>query len=86
MPVDRPVDVVTVSADVIHSLWVPALGGKIDAVPGHRNHVRLLADRTGTFGGLCAEYCGTGHTAMRFEVQVHEPDAFLDLLERNFAE
>ena len=86
MPVDRPVEVVTLSEDVIHSLWVPALGGKIDAVPGHRNRVRLLADRTGTFGGLCAEYCGTGHSAMRFQVTVHEPGAFLDLLERNFAE
>lgn len=86
MPVDRPVDVVTVSADVIHSLWVPALGGKIDAVPGHRNHVRLHADRTGTFGGLCAEYCGTGHAAMRFSVQVHDPDVFLDLLDRDFSE
>lgn len=86
MPVDRPVDVVTVSADVIHSLWVPALGGKIDAVPGHRNHVRLHADRTGTFGGLCAEFCGTGHAAMRFSVRVHDPDAFLGLLDRNLSE
>lgn len=86
MPVDRPVDVVTTSADVIHSLWVPALGGKIDAVPGHSNRVRLIADRTGSFGGLCAEYCGTGHAIMRFRVVVHEPDAFRDLLERGFSE
>ncbi|MFN3550029.1 MAG: cytochrome c oxidase subunit II [Mesorhizobium sp.] len=86
MPVDRPVDVVTVSSDVIHSLWVPALGGKIDAVPGHRNRVRLQADRTGTFGGLCSEYCGTGHTVMRFRVVVHEADAFRDLLEGGFSE
>jgi len=86
MPVDRPVDIVTVSEDVIHSLWVPALGGKIDAVPGHRNRVRLIADRTGSFRGLCAEYCGTGHTNMRFRVFVHEPEAFRDLLERGFSE
>ncbi|WP_245453531.1 cytochrome c oxidase subunit II [Aquibium carbonis] len=86
MPVDRPVEVVTTSEDVIHSLWVPVLGGKIDAVPGHRNRVRLLADKTGNFGGLCAEYCGTGHTNMRFRVLVHEPEAFRALLERGFVE
>lgn len=86
MPVDRPVDVVTTSADVIHSLWVPALGGKIDAVPGHRNRVRLIADRTGSFGGLCAEYCGNGHTIMRFRVVVHDADAYSELLERGFSE
>lgn len=76
IPVDRPIDVIAISEDVIHSFWVPRLGGKMDATPGHATRLRLLADRTGVFGGVCAEYCGRGHSVMRFRVEAHEPEAF----------
>jgi len=66
LPVGRAVEVAVTSADVIHSFWVPRLGGKIDAIPGHRNVIRLLAEKPGTYGGACAEFCGSGHGAMRF--------------------
>ena len=85
IPAGRPVDIVTVSEDVIHSFWVPRLGGKVDATPGHTSRMRLLADRAGRFGGVCAEYCGRGHSAMRFWVEAHEPEDFRDLMERGYA-
>jgi cytochrome c oxidase subunit 2 len=64
------------SPDVIHSFWIPALGGKIDMIPGRRNHLTLESTRTGIFGGVCAEYCGTSHALMRFDVVVLAPEDF----------
>jgi cytochrome c oxidase subunit II len=86
IPVDRPIDVITTSEDVIHSFWVPRLGGKVDATPGHSARVRLIADRTGVFWGVCAEYCGRGHSVMRFRVEAHDPDDFAALAEQGFAQ
>lgn len=56
------------SADVIHSVWVPALAGKIDMVPGHTNHLVVKADKPGTYRGQCAEFCGLQHARMAFVV------------------
>ena len=56
------------SADVIHSFWVPSLGGKVDMIPGRTTHLRLRADRPGVYRGQCAEYCGGPHALMAFEV------------------
>jgi len=76
IPAGEPVDIVVTSADVVHSFWVPRLGGKIDAVPGHTNVIRLSADRPGTYRGVCAEYCGVGHDIMSLVVEAHEPEDF----------
>ncbi len=76
LPAGQPVDLVVTSTDVIHSFWIPRLGGKIDAIPGHANRIRLLADRPGEYHGVCAEYCGDGHAAMRFIARAHDPAAF----------
>ena len=81
LPAGRDVDFAVVSDDVIHSFWIPRLGGKIDAIPGHENVVRLRADRPGSYGGVCAEFCGIGHAAMRFSVEAHEEAAFEALME-----
>lgn len=64
LPVGRPVDIHVGSEDVIHSFWVPRLGGKIDAIPGRTNVVRLQADQAGLFRGQCAEFCGLDHAHM----------------------
>ena len=56
--------------DVIHSWWVPALGGKIDAIPGIVNETWFEASRTGVFRGQCAELCGAEHARMLAEVEV----------------
>ena len=76
IPVGQVIEVTATSEDVIHSFWVPRLGGKIDAIPGHGAKVRILADQPGVYGGVCAEYCGTGHAGMRFEVQAHGPEDY----------
>jgi cytochrome c oxidase subunit II len=68
VPAGQPVDVIVTTEDVIHSFWVPQLAGKMDAMPGRENVMRLQADRPGTYGGLCAEFCGRGHAGMRFEL------------------
>lgn len=80
IPAGEPVDVIVTTADVIHSFWVPRLGGKIDAIPGHRNVVRLQADRPGVYGGVCAEFCGAGHSGMSFKVLAHEPEEFAAIM------
>lgn len=76
IPVGRPVDVRVGSADVIHSFWVPRLGGKMDAIPGQINVLRIQADRPGVFEGQCAEFCGLNHAANRFRVIVHDTDGW----------
>ncbi|MEN1958794.1 cytochrome c oxidase subunit II [Luteimonas sp. MJ246] len=82
MPRGRLVEFRITSADVIHSFWIPRLGGKIDAVPGRVNRLRLRADGGGRIRGQCAEYCGTGHTRMAFEVLVQDDAAHADWLAR----
>lgn len=72
IPVGQPVDVRVGSADVIHSFWVPRLGGKMDAIPGQINILRIQADRSGVFEGQCAEFCGLNHATNRFRVVAHD--------------
>jgi heme/copper-type cytochrome/quinol oxidase subunit 2 len=55
IPAGQPVDIHVSSADVIHSFWVPRLGGKIDAIPGDTNVIRLFADQPGTYHGKCSD-------------------------------
>jgi cytochrome c oxidase subunit 2 len=55
--------------DVIHSWWIPALGGKVDAIPGVTNETWFNATAPGLFRGQCAELCGIQHTAMTAEVE-----------------
>jgi cytochrome c oxidase subunit 2 len=61
------------STDVIHSWWVPSLGGKVDAVPGFTTYTWFKALHTGTFRGQCAQLCGTNHAAMLAFVRVVTP-------------
>lgn len=76
LPVGEPVEFELGSADVIHSFWIPSLGGKMDMIPGRQNRLRLEPLRTGVFRGVCAEYCGASHALMSFYVVVMEPDDF----------
>ena len=73
IPVGRPVVVDMVSEDVIHSFWVPKLGGKMDMIPGRTNRLKLQADKAGVYGGQCAEFCGGAHSLMGFVVVAHAP-------------
>jgi len=69
-PVGRVVDLNVVSDDVIHSWWIPELGGKIQAIPGRTNKLWFEATRQGTFTGQCAELCGVFHAKMTASVVV----------------
>lgn len=69
LPAGRAVHIHTSSSDVIHSFWVPALGGKLDAIPGRTLVLRLQARQPGRWRGQCAEFCGIGHAHMVFEVE-----------------
>jgi cytochrome c oxidase subunit 2 len=76
VPVGEAVEFELDSPDVIHSFWIPSLGGKMDMIPGRRTRLVLHPTRTGTFRGACAEYCGTSHALMAFPVVVMEKAEF----------
>jgi cytochrome c oxidase subunit II len=65
LPVGRTVNLILHSDDVIHSFWVPALGGKRDAFPSHTNYIWLTPDSVGEFPGQCYQLCGYSHGNMR---------------------
>jgi cytochrome c oxidase subunit 2 len=62
--------------DVAHSWWIPKLGGKFDAVPGHTNHTWFNVPEPGVFRGQCAELCGRNHANMVAQVRAVEPAEF----------
>jgi cytochrome c oxidase subunit 2 len=67
--------------DVIHSWWIPALGGKFDAIPGVTNESWFRVDRPGVYRGQCAEFCGIQHAVMTASVEAlprEEFDAWLE--------
>ncbi|MBD9627749.1 cytochrome c oxidase subunit II [Ensifer sp. ENS06] len=76
LPVGRRIEFLLKSDDVIHSFWIPSLGGKMDMIPGRENRLSLMAQRTGVFRGACAEFCGTSHAFMALTAVTMEPDAF----------
>jgi cytochrome c oxidase subunit II len=71
IPAGQKVELMIGSADVIHSFWVPRLAGKMDAIPGHLNVLRVIADAPGIYRGRCAEFCGLEHTEMQISVHAH---------------
>ena len=74
VPVDQTVElnVTAPDFDVIHSWWIPALGGKIDAIPGKLNHTWFRAEEAGEYEGNCAEFCGLQHAEMTMLVRAVE--------------
>lgn len=79
LPTGRTVNFKLTSVDVIHSFWIPQLGGKRDAITNRVNHIWLTPDstmETSEWNGFCTEYCGTSHAKMRFRVYTVQPDQF----------
>ncbi|MES2542974.1 MAG: cytochrome B, partial [Pseudomonadota bacterium] len=76
IPAGLPVDVRITSVDVVHSFWVPLLAGKLDAIPGHVNVLRIEAQAPGTYAGQSAEFSGTGYREHTFTVEAHGPAAW----------
>ncbi len=73
VPVNTTVTLRIRSQDVQHSWWIPALGGKFDAVPGYTNFTWFKATKRGTYTGQCAELCGRNHANMTARVAVVSP-------------
>ena len=78
VPVNRTVElnVTAPDFDVIHSWWIPALGGKIDAIPGKLNHTWFRAESSGDYEGNCAEFCGLQHAEMTMIVRAVDAGEF----------
>lgn len=76
LPVGEPVRLELNTADVIHSFWVPAIGGKTDLIPGRTNTTILQATKPGIYRGQCAEFCGLQHANMAFVVVAESPEDF----------
>jgi len=70
LPVDKRVEFVLTSRDVIHSFWVPQFLMKMDILPGKVNKFQIVPTEIGVFQGKCAELCGTYHSQMLFQVKV----------------
>ncbi len=76
IPKGKQIQFELTSKDVIHSFWVPAIGGKRDNNPGLINKMTLLAEKEGVFKGKCAELCGPSHALMDFKVIVLDENDF----------
>jgi cytochrome c oxidase subunit 2 len=82
VPVGVPVVVQLQSTDVIHSFWVPSLGGKRDLIPGHHSSFWFQADTPGEYRGQCAEFCGYQHAKMAFQIIAEPKPVFAAWLAR----
>ncbi len=82
VPQGRTVVLSMTSEDVIHSFWVPKLGGKRDVIPGRTTRIVFTPDSIGEVYGQCAEFCGESHANMRFRVMVDTPEAFAAWVDR----
>jgi cytochrome c oxidase subunit 2 len=76
VPTDTTVVLRVTGSDVIHSWWIPKLGGKVDGVPGYINQTWFKIHKPGLYRGVCAELCGFGHADMRAVVRAVPPDRF----------
>ena len=79
LPIGRTVSLNLTTADVLHSFWVPQLGGKRDLISNRTNHLWFTPDSgmaPGVWNGFCAEYCGASHANMKFRTFTVPPEEF----------
>jgi cytochrome c oxidase subunit II len=81
VPAGRPTRLRLMSNDVIHSLWVPRLHGKLDLTPGRVGDLVLRPEEPGVYRGFCAEFCGAQHALMGLLIVAQPPDEFEAWLE-----
>jgi cytochrome c oxidase subunit II len=89
VPTGTTVTLDITASDVIHSWWIPKLGGKADATPGHTNETWFKISEPGLYDGQCAELCGEGHADMRAQVlalPVEDYQAWTEQQARDIAE
>ena len=79
LPIGRTVNFTLKTKDVLHSFWIPQLGGKRDLITNHTNYLWFTPDSsltTSVYNGSCNEYCGASHANMRFRTFVVTPAEF----------
>jgi cytochrome c oxidase subunit 2 len=76
LPVGEPITFHLTSRDVVHSFYIPRFLIKKDANPGRENQIDVTIEEPGTYGGVCAEFCGLLHSKMNFSVKAVSPDEF----------
>jgi len=76
VPTDTTVVLDLQSLDVVHSWWIPQLGGKFQAIPGYNNYAWFQISKPGIYRGQCAEICGRGHARMIAQVNAVTPTQF----------
>ena len=76
VPTNTTVTLNIVSEDVVHSWWIPELGGKYQAVPGYHNYAWFKVTKPGLYRGQCAALCGRGHARMIAAVKAVPPAQF----------
>ena len=79
VPIGRTVNFTLRTKDVLHSFWIPQLGGKRDLITNHTNYLWFTPDtslKTSVYNGSCNEYCGASHANMRFRTFVVTPQEF----------
>jgi cytochrome c oxidase subunit 2 len=86
VPTKTTVSLDITASDVIHSWWIPKLGGKMDAVPGHVNETWFKIEEPGRYTGACTELCGNGHADMRAVVRAVPPEEFEAWIEQQRAD
>jgi cytochrome c oxidase subunit 2 len=73
VPVGTPVQLRITSGDVLHSFWVPQMGGKRDLIPNRINQITFTPLEAGVYLGQCAEFCGASHALMKMRLVAHTP-------------
>jgi len=82
VPVNTKIRLLITAGDVLHSFALPAMGVKLDAVPGRINETWMEVTREGTFYGQCSEICGTGHSYMPIVVEAVSKERFNQWVEQ----
>ena len=82
VPTNTTITLDIVSEDVVHSWWIPELGGKFQAVPGYHNYTWFKVPNPGLYRGQCAVMCGRGHARMMAVVRAEPPAQFEEWLAR----
>jgi cytochrome c oxidase subunit II len=80
IPVGRPIELQMTSADIIHSFWIPQMGGKRDVNPNRWTSIIFTAEEPGTYLGQCAEFCGESHALMKMRLIAHPENEFEEWL------
>lgn len=76
LPLGQRTEILLSSPDVIHSFWIPAIAGKMDAIPGRVTRLVVEPTRAGVYGGACAEFCGDAHAQMLLRAVVVPQEAY----------